>query len=171
MQKRGFYGLMLYRPKTESNLGAIIRSAYNFEANFISTVGNRYHRQAFDTTNATNTIPLFHYHSLESWFESIPINCWLIPVEVNGAYSLEKFVHPERAIYIFGGEDLTLPKSILELPRSSSVRLDTRQCMNLASIASIVMYDRYLKGSMRFSFQPRGDYNPGNEKEGECHSL
>ena len=60
------------------------------------------------------------------------------------ARGLVKFQHPERALYIFGPEDGSVSKSILErVPFIVSV--PTNRCMNLAATVNVVLYDRMAK--------------------------
>lgn len=140
---RGYYGIALFEPKTEENLGTIIRSAHDFGVDFICTIGNRYYHQRSDTTKGTKHIPLFHFEDTEDFLKHIPEDCELVSVEVNGKKSLPEFKHQERAIYVFGGEDRTIPEDIQSLGRT--VKIDTKYCLNLAVTASIVMYDRGAK--------------------------
>ena len=79
-------------------------------------------------------------------FDAIPYNC--VPVAVDlleGATPLPRYVHPERAFYIFGAEDATLGKRIIDRCRDKIV-IPTSYCMNLAATANVVLYDRMVKG-------------------------
>lgn len=76
--KRGYYGIALYEPKTIENLGTILRSAHNFDADFICTIGERYKKQNTDTTDAQKHIPLFHYDTLEEFLKAMPKNCTIV---------------------------------------------------------------------------------------------
>lgn len=40
------FGIGVYHPKHEINIGTLIRSAYIFGANYVFTVGRRYKRQS-----------------------------------------------------------------------------------------------------------------------------
>ena len=137
--KRGYIGIALYEPKFEENLGTIFRSAMDFDVDFIATIGHRYKKQATDTTKTWKHIPLFHYKNAKDFLAHIPQDCELVSVEVDGAEQLETFQHPERAIYLFGGEDRSVPKALQA--HGKSVKIATRFCLNLAVCASILMYD------------------------------
>lgn len=52
MNKRGYFGIGIYNPKTETNMGTLWRSAYNFGADFIFTIGMRYKKMGSDTAKA-----------------------------------------------------------------------------------------------------------------------
>lgn len=139
MNNRGYYGLVLYEPKFEENWGTVMRSAFNFEANFVVTVGNRYKTSNADTTKTERHIPVFHFPDWVAFLDSTDPAIPIVGIEVTGKTSLKNFVHPERCIYVLGGEDRSIP------PLPITLRIDTRACLNLAVAASIIMYDRQLK--------------------------
>ena len=138
---KGYWGVALYQPQNEINWGTVLRSAYNFDANFIATIGRKYHRQCSDTVNASKNLPMFHYESLEDFIQHMPLDCQLVRVEVDGERHLEKFCHPKSAVYLFGPENGSLPA----IDQGVSVSIQSNRCLNLAVSASIVMYDRHQK--------------------------
>lgn len=143
MKKRGYYGVAIFEPKFADNIGTVMRNAMNFDADFIATIGKRYKKEATDTTDTTKHIPLFHYATLDEFKASINKNCPLVAVEVGAKTSLITFVHPERAVYLFGGEDRSLDLNISS--PDYSVSIPTNHCMNLAVTTAVVMYDRLAK--------------------------
>jgi tRNA(Leu) C34 or U34 (ribose-2'-O)-methylase TrmL len=92
---------------------------------------------------ADRHIPIFEYKTMQDFLDNGPINCEIVSVEVDGK-PIETYTHPERAIYLFGGEDKTLP-----VIKGDRVRIDTERCLNMSVSASIVMYDRRLKANWR----------------------
>lgn len=138
--KRGFYGIAFFEPKFEENIGTAIRSAKCFNADFIALIGKRFAKQATDTTATERHIPVYEYKNLKDFMEHIPLKTQVISVEVDGARELESYKHPERAIYVFGGEDRTLPDITEE-----RIKIKTVHCLNMAVTASIIMYDRQMK--------------------------
>ena len=69
----------------------------------------------------------------------------MIAVELaDNSVPLERFVHPERCVYLLGAEDYGLPESVLCRCRDT-VQLIGDYCMNVATAGSIVMYDRAVK--------------------------
>ena len=77
--------------------------------------------------------------------QHIPHDCGPVAVDlVEGARSLVNYCHPERAFYVFGAEDATLGKRILERCRDR-VMVPTFGCMNLAAAVNVVLYDRLAK--------------------------
>jgi len=103
---RGYFGIGIYHTKTEVNVGTLWRSAHNFGADFIFTIGRRYKRQASDTTKAWKTIPLYHYESFADFMDHVPCDCQMVAIEQSEkSKSVTIFSHPERAVYLLGAED------------------------------------------------------------------
>ncbi len=143
---RGYFAIGVYNPKAKENIGTLWRSAFAFGASYIFTIGKRYQKQPGDTTCAWKHIPLFDYESLDLFCQHSPKDCCLVGIEiVDGARPLPTIVHPERAIYLLGPEDGSLPPEVLERCQIIT-RIDTRFCLNVAVAGSIVMYDRNIKG-------------------------
>ena len=141
---RGYFGIGVYNIKTGMNLGTLWRSAFNFGASFIFTIGKRYKKQPTDTVKTPRHIPLYEYSTYEEFNKSTPKDCILVMVEqTEGAKNLRDFNHPERAIYLLGAEDYGLPKEIMR--GHPKVFIDTPMCLNVAVAGSIIMYDRSIK--------------------------
>ncbi len=142
---RGYFSIGIYNTKTVQNVGTLWRSAHNFGAAFIFTIGKRYKKQCSDTTKAFKSIPLFHFLSTLEFRKSIPYDCRLIAIEQSSkSFDIINFVHPERCIYLLGAEDYGLPDKVLSICQSV-VRISTPMCINVAAAGSIVMYDRMAK--------------------------
>jgi tRNA(Leu) C34 or U34 (ribose-2'-O)-methylase TrmL len=136
---RGWYGIALYEPKIEANLGIVCRSAHAFGAAFVACIGQRYRRVSTDTTKAGCSLPILYFPSwreCSETFTQVPI----VTVEVNAGVPLASFAHPEQAIYVLGGEDRSVP-----FTGDCAVHIPTRYCLNLGSCATVVMYDRHAK--------------------------
>lgn len=139
---RGYFGIGLTRPKTEQNVGGVMRAAWCFGAAFVVVQGHRYRRQSTDTPNAAAHLPLFLTDDL---FDNAPYDCEPIAVEVlDSATPLDGFQHPARAFYIFGPEDGSIAKPVLARC-SRSIVIPTRGCLNLAMAVNVVLYDRIAK--------------------------
>jgi len=142
---RGYFGLVLYRPKTETNIGTLLRSAHNFGAAFVATIQLRYRQQASDTTKATRHVPMLHFDTFGEFVSAAPVAARLIAVEMcDGARSLPGYTHAEQAVYVLGPEDGSLPDDVLKLCHSRVV-IPSARCLNLATAGSIVLYDRIAK--------------------------
>lgn len=134
----------LHNPKNPLNVGSVLRAAHNYSCNLLAISGPRYKHMVTDTMNAYKYIPLVHSEDLHSL---IPYDC--IPVAVDliaEAKPLMDFKHPKNAFYVFGPEDGTLGKSVLDWCKHK-VFIPTNGCMNLAATVNVVLYDRLLKGN------------------------
>jgi len=135
----------LIRPKSPTNVGAVMRAAGCFQASAVFYTGDRYDRAArfnTDTKSKTLSIPLT---GVENLLDSVPNNAHIVCVElVEGAISLPDFQHPENAFYIFGPEDGTISQEIVDRA-DSVVYIPTSGCLNLAATVNVVLYDRIAK--------------------------
>jgi tRNA G18 (ribose-2'-O)-methylase SpoU len=139
---RGFFGLVLYRPKTKFNVGSLLRTADVLGASFFVTVGARYERQASDTYRSTKRIPLWHFDDWATFLEMRPTDCPLVAVELDRkATDIRRFHHPERAAYVLGAEDDGLPPSVIG-SCNHLVKLLGVASYNVAVAGSIVLYHR-----------------------------
>lgn len=145
--KKNYFGIGVYHPKTTENIGTLWRSAHNFGADFIFTIGARYKRQASDTTASHRHVPLYHYKDWDDFISHLPIGSELVCVEqTNREYLLNNYVHPKSAVYVLGAEDEGIPP---ELMRShQKVEIDTPHCLNVAVAGSVVLYDRQSKNAV-----------------------
>ncbi len=143
--KRGYYGIGIFHCKTSTNLGTLWRTAANFGADFIFTIGKRYEKQCSDTVKAWRHIPLYTYETYEDFMKHIPYDCRLVGVELSDdARNLKHYVHPERCVYLLGAEDYGIPDRVLSKCKDI-VMIDSDRCMNVAVTGGIVMYDRLMK--------------------------
>jgi len=142
---RGFYGIGIYHTKTKENVGTMWRSAHNFGANFIFTIGRRYQHQSTDTTKAWRTVPLYEYLDFTDFYNHLPKDCRLIGIEqTDTSRDISDFIHPPRCVYILGAEDHGLPDEILARCYDV-VHINTPMCLNVSVAGSIVMFDRRIK--------------------------
>lgn len=141
---RGYFGIGVYHPKTEANIGTLWRSAHLFGASLIFTIGRRYKRQASDTTNAANHIPIMHYDDMEAFMAARPHGAPLVGIELGGQPLDANYAHPERAVYLLGSEDHGLPPEVLALCQRV-VTIETPYSLNVAVAGSIVLFDRAQK--------------------------
>ena len=139
---RGYFEIGIYNVKSEVNVGTLWRSAYQFGASGIFTIGKRYKQQASDTVKAQRHIPLRQFEDWDKFWVSLPIDAPVIAIEMGGRL-LSNFCHPERAIYLLGAEDHGLPGKIIQQCHHhislESVRIES---YNVAVAGSIVMYHR-----------------------------
>lgn len=143
---RGYFEIGIYRPKTPLNLGTLWRSAYQLGAAGIFVISQRWpERQASDTLKSWKHVPLRRYENFDTFLDAMPFGCPLVGVEMGGK-PVERFTHPERAIYLLGAEDGGLPNEVQarchHLVSLTSLRTNS---FNVSVAGSIVMYDRMVK--------------------------
>jgi tRNA(Leu) C34 or U34 (ribose-2'-O)-methylase TrmL len=142
MSKRGFAAIGLHMPKTAANVGSVLRAAGCYDAAMVAVTGQRYKRAGTDTQAAYRHIPLIQCDDLHA---AIPFDCVPVAVDlVPNPCSLVNYVHPERAFYVFGPEDGTLGRQVLDWCEHRIV-IPTNYCMNLAATVNVVLYDRLAK--------------------------
>ena len=142
---RGYFGIGIYHTKTEINVGTLWRSAHNFGAAFIFTIGKRYKRQSSDTTKAWKSIPLYHYENYDDFRNGQPFDCPVVAIEqTKTSTDIMNFVHPERVIYLLGAEDHGISESILK-HCFKTIHINTPMCLNVAVAGSIIVFDRSIK--------------------------
>lgn len=140
---RGYYGIGIYHPKHGANVGSLWRSAHILGASFLFTVGHRYRYEITDTTQATKSIPLYHYDTLDSMIDHLPFACPLIGIELHErAHKIQTFVHPDRAVYLLGSEDSGLPPNVVNRCHTL-VQLPGQFCFNVATAGSLVLFHRW----------------------------
>lgn len=139
---RGFSAIGLYRPKSPHNVGGVMRAAFCYGAAFVALHGERFHAAPTDVFKTWKHVPVFKVDDL---MEVVPHDCVPVCVElVEGAKPLPLYTHPERAFYILGPEDSSVPKMLISQCRDV-VSIPMRECMNLAACANVILYDRMAK--------------------------
>lgn len=150
LNTRGYFGIGIFQPQKDVNIGTLFRSAYSMGASFIFTIGRKYTTQSSDTVKAYKHVPLFNYVTFDNFLSGIPRDCMLIGVELDKrSRPLRDFTHPERSIYLLGSEGKPgLPEYIREKCHAL-IQLPGRTCLNVSVAGSIVLYDRLAKNACR----------------------
>ena len=140
----------LTNPQSPTNVGVVMRAAGCYQVDSVFYTGRRYAKAAkfhTDTHNSSSKIPLTGVDSLLEALdgEAIDGEAKVVCVElVEGATSLPEFVHPDKAIYIFGPEDGTIEQKVVDKAHAV-VYVPTVGCMNLAATVNVLLYDRLAK--------------------------
>ncbi len=162
--------IALTNPKSPTNVGAVMRAAGCYQVDQVFYTGRRYEQAAkynkdtlkTDTKNAQGKIPLIavtDFNTTEGLLESIPADAKIICVDlVEGAIPLPHFIHPEKAVYIFGPEDGTIKQEVIN-KADDVVFVPTIGCMNLAASVNVLLYDRLSKSLLQ-----QGDALPCNDE-------
>lgn len=145
LEMGGYSVIGLHNPKCGANVGGVMRAAGCYGSSLIIISGARYKtfkKFPTDTMKIWRHIPIQETDDLMS---HIPHAC--VPVAVDfleGAKPLPRYRHPDRAFYIFGAEDETLSKKIVDRC-VDKIYIPIKVCMNLASCVNVVLYDRLSK--------------------------
>lgn len=155
---RGFATIALHQPKDRGNIGSVLRAAHCYGAAQVVIGGSRGHKTYRDGVRHAANTPCFERHTpviiAPDCLAYNPFGTQVVAVDlVEGATPLPEFQHPRQAVYVFGPEDGTLGKSILDRAHHV-VMVPTRSCMNLAATVNVILYDRMMKG---------GDFSPAYE--------
>jgi tRNA(Leu) C34 or U34 (ribose-2'-O)-methylase TrmL len=142
----------LVNPKSPTNVGGIMRAAGCYQVDAVFYTGNRYELAArsgnaqynTDTKRAGHHIPLQRVESLlAAKAAGVKIVCVDLVV---GAIPLPEFVHPDKALYVFGPEDGTIDQQTVD-HADAVVYVPTVGCMNLAASVNVLLYDRLAKSA------------------------
>ena len=137
----------LINPKSPDNVGSVMRAAGCFRVDAVFYTGTRFARAKkfqTDTKNRTQSIPLT---GVDNLYTHVPKDIKIICVElVENATPLHTFIHPDRAIYVFGPEDGTIDQETIN-QADSVIYIPTIGCLNLAATVNVVLYDRLAKSN------------------------
>ncbi len=139
---RGFAAIALDNCKSKENLGGVLRAAQCYGAASVVVSGGRLGKYVTDTMKAYKHIPCLETDDVMA---CVPFGATPVVVELcDRARSLFTFQHPESAFYIFGPEDGSVRREIIDRA-PLVVQVPTRLCMNLAATVNVLLYDRLMK--------------------------
>lgn len=151
---RGYFGIGVEGVSKSANLGALLRTAHAFGAQFCFVIGAGWDARGgrlADTADTPAHVPLWRFASAAEF--RLPQGCVLVGVELRGdAIDLPAFRHPRSAAYVLGPERASLSPELAARCRHI-VRVPTRFALNLAVAGAIVLYDRLLQHG-RFPERP-----------------
>lgn len=141
------FGIGIYKPKFEYNVGTLFRTAYQLGASFVFTVSGKYNVHTADTYKCHKNIPVFQFGSFAEMRKCL-YNMPIVAIEFDRKDSilLKEYKHRKRCVYLLGREDIGIPRKIVN---------DCKECVYLDSVrqpsfnvnmsGGIVMYDRLQK--------------------------
>jgi len=166
---RGYYGIGVEGLSKAQNLGALMRTAHAFGAQFLFTIGATYktkHGRQVDTSSATDNLPLYEFDTLGEL--TLPKGCDLVGIELtDDAIELPSFRHPSRAAYVLGPERASLSPE-LTAQCEYVIKIPTKFCVNVGLAGALVMYDRMISMG-RFAERPVRVGAPTEPKKEHVH--
>lgn len=142
----------LVNPRFPHNVGAAVRAASCFGVGQVWFTGDRMSLDLEKRKRLPREERMKGYKDVElrqfdHVFDQFPADTVPVAIELRpNAESLPSFVHPEKALYIFGPEDGSIPQVMLRNCHRFVV-IPTRHCVNLAAAVYLVLYDRQTKMS------------------------
>ncbi len=144
-------GLVLNNPKYPHNIAAAIRAASCFDVGRLVWTGDRVHIRGLDRLPREERMK--GYKEVE-WFQTnrpfdmFDPSCVPVCVELmENSEPLTTFVHPDRAVYVFGPEDGGVPQ-VIRRHCHRFVHIQANHCLNLAAAINVVLHDRKAKRQM-----------------------
>ena len=140
-----YFGIGIYKPKTQENVGSLWRTAFILGASFIFIIDAKYKKKSSDVLKVWSKIPLFQYVSIDAFLQTVPYSCKIVGVEMDKkSIPIKEYKHPDRAIYLLGSEDNGLTNE-LKNKCQDLIILPGENSMNVAAAGSIVIFDRINK--------------------------
>lgn len=140
-----YFGIGIFNPKTEENVGSLWRTAFILGASFIFIIDAKYKKKSSDVLKVWSKIPLFQFESVDAFLQTVPYSCKIVGVEMDEKSTpIKEYKHPERAIYLLGSEDKGLTNE-LKNKCQDLIILPGENSMNVAAAGSIVIFDRINK--------------------------
>jgi tRNA C32,U32 (ribose-2'-O)-methylase TrmJ len=144
-------GIILMNPKYPHNVGATVRAASCFGAGLVAITGERVPLQPYPGYRLPREERMKGYKDVTLTRSDEPFEMFegFTPVAVevrDHAESLVDFVHPEKAVYVFGPEDGSLTRAELaQCHRFVYIPTRHHHCLNLGASVYVVLYDRVAK--------------------------
>lgn len=144
------FGVILEDPKYPRNVATVQRTCSCYGCGHLWITGKRVSLTPYDGYRLPREERMRGYKDVELKqldFKMSQLPSHVVPVAIElvpGSENLTEFEHPENALYVFGPEDGSISKGM----RSAChrfVKIPSRHCFNLATAATIVLYDRYNK--------------------------
>jgi tRNA(Leu) C34 or U34 (ribose-2'-O)-methylase TrmL len=162
--------IALINPKTAANAGMVVRlaSVYGFKQVWFTgkrvgaDISARGRMPREERMKGYKDVEIINYeYPLEQFGPGVTP----VAIEVrDNAVPLHLFEHPENPVYVFGPEDGSIPKTVLQHCHRFVV-IPGNHCLNLATAVATLLWDRVAKGYADGTIDPTSFTTPG-EHEG-----
>jgi len=142
--------IMLVEPRFPHNVGMVVRLASCYGFSQVWFTGDRVRLEMDRMGRLPREERMKGYKDVKMIqfdrpLEQFPKDTVPVAVELRpNSERLHEFDHPEKAVYVFGPEDGSIPLSVLKCCHRFVV-IPTRHCLNLATACSTVLWDRIIK--------------------------
>lgn len=141
--------VMLFNPKYAHNVGTVLRACSCYGIPQLWFTGSRVPMEADpgerlpreERMKGYADVTLVNYERIFDKFPQATPVCIELRENVE---SLQTFVHPENALYVFGPEDGSVP-AVVARHCHRFVAIPSRHCLNLGAAVYTVLYDRQTK--------------------------
>ena len=154
--------VVLIDPKTPFNVGSAIRACSIFGVGTLRWTGERVHAEkargaagsGYKRLPREERLKQYQWvdwrrHDTQDLVSDLYLQHGYTPVCVevdDTAEYLDEFVHPDKAVYVFGPEDGSVPKGVRAVcHRFVRIRTANRSPLNLGAAVNLVLHDRYVK--------------------------
>jgi tRNA(Leu) C34 or U34 (ribose-2'-O)-methylase TrmL len=139
----------MFDPRDPFNVGAAVRAASCFGVSQVWITGQRCAKAVWEQNRIPREERMKGFSDVDIVLEEQPLNYFkeATPVAVellSGSENILVFEHPEKAVYLFGPEDGSVPSSVRGLCHRR-IFIPTRHCTNLGAAIYLVLYDRLVK--------------------------
>jgi tRNA(Leu) C34 or U34 (ribose-2'-O)-methylase TrmL len=142
--------IYLHNPKYPHNLGQIVRACSCFGVGQVWWSGERILQKLEGLTRLPREERMRGYSDVQLLHSTKALDAFaddVVPVALEfrpNSEKLPEFIHPEKAVYVFGPEDGSLDRGIL-VRCHRFVFIPTKHCVNLSAAVYMVLYDRMVK--------------------------
>jgi tRNA(Leu) C34 or U34 (ribose-2'-O)-methylase TrmL len=146
--------IAMVNPKYPHNVGAAVRAASCFGVHQVWYTGNRVSMDPEKGQRLPREERMKGYKDVDLvqfdyFFDQFPKDVVPVAIEVRpNSEVLPEFVHPEKALYVFGPEDGSIGQMWLRHCHRFVI-IPTNHCVNLAAAVYLVLYDRMTKERAR----------------------
>jgi tRNA(Leu) C34 or U34 (ribose-2'-O)-methylase TrmL len=142
--------IVMLDPRYPHNVGAAVRACSCFGTKQVWLTGKRVAEEVWDAKRLPREERMKGFADVSLILEDRPFDHFdrdAVPVAIEllpNSENLFQFEHPEKAVYVFGPEDGSIPGSA-RARCHRRIFIPTKHCTNLAAAVYLVLYDRLFK--------------------------